>query len=267
MPDDASAKTQTSSPGAFFGRIATTYGSGRYFKIRQEAVIRAIAPELRSARTILDLGCGNGGYLAEFLQAASQATLIGADLSIEMLLEARRRCGNTPRLCRADQCALPFTANTFDLVFCSHVLIFSSDFDLTIREIARVLKPGGELVATLGAPGEMRGEVRKVLSPSQWDVLQNHAFARMQNIAGGVPPPERYYQAYNSAGLKPDERLAPFGLTGADVEEWIRFQALRLGSDDASRAAVEKVLSDSHEALANHKFEVVERMLIGRKPV
>jgi ubiquinone/menaquinone biosynthesis C-methylase UbiE len=251
-------------PGAYFGRIAETYGSGRFFGLRRDSVLKVLAPELQAARSILDMGCGNGGYLSEFAKMPQLAMVAGGDFSIEMLLQARSRCGPRPRLARADLGALPFKTGSFDLIFCSHVLLFASDLAVAIGEIARALKPGGALIATLGSPGEMTEYLRKIVSPAQWDDLQKHAFSRLHQMAGRNPTPERYQELFRNAGLATESRQASFHMGGADIEEWVKFQCVRL-EEGSDRAIVEALFTDIRPQLARQEFDVVERMLVGRK--
>ena len=75
----------------YFTRLARTYGDGRYYEVRRQAVVNAVADEIRKAPAILDLGCGDGNYLAEFAKIRGAHGLVGADLTFDMLREARER--------------------------------------------------------------------------------------------------------------------------------------------------------------------------------
>jgi ubiquinone/menaquinone biosynthesis C-methylase UbiE len=99
---------------------------------------------------ILDVGCGHGRSLSELASRASMGHVVGADPSALMVEIASQR--NRP-LIEADRIevalatveALPFADATFDKVLCVHVLYFWKDLDVSLREIARVVKPGGRL--------------------------------------------------------------------------------------------------------------------------
>jgi SAM-dependent methyltransferase len=111
------------------------------------AVMRAeqavMAPMIAAARPgrALDVGTGTGRYLA-VLAAAGAKTVVGADLSIDML---RRHEGRPARIC-ADARRLPFRGGSFDCVVSSLMLGDIETPAAWIGEIARLLAPGGHLV-------------------------------------------------------------------------------------------------------------------------
>ena len=93
-----------------------------------------------SSRRLLDLGTGTGAAAFSLARRFPQAQVIGADLSQEMLAEARRK--TPPDLAervhfeQADAARLPYGDASFDLVTLANMIPF---FD----ELARVLAPGG----------------------------------------------------------------------------------------------------------------------------
>jgi ubiquinone/menaquinone biosynthesis C-methylase UbiE len=92
---------------------------------------------------VLDNGCGNG-FLADVCRdLAPAARWVGIDISNGMLAKARR---HHPRLVRGDSTRLPFADQTFDTIFARSLLHHLPDPEAGVREMARVLKPGGELV-------------------------------------------------------------------------------------------------------------------------
>lgn len=99
---------------------------------------------------VLDLGCGHGRSLAELAARASAGDVVGADPSELMVEIASRRNralikANRVEIVPASVESLPFPDDCFDKVLCVHVLYFWKDLDASMREIARVLKPGGRL--------------------------------------------------------------------------------------------------------------------------
>ena len=102
-----------------------------------------------SKSRILEMGCGSGGVLAQFLEfGASPGNLFGVDLLFERLAEAHHRLPGSP-LINADGQCLPFSSRSFDLVM--QFTALSSVLDANIREVIcrdmlRVLKPGGLLL-------------------------------------------------------------------------------------------------------------------------
>lgn len=92
---------------------------------------------------ILDLGCAAGGGIPEF--RARDFSVVGMDISSHMLRFARGRFANdqSVHFCRADADHLPFSSQSMDHVVCLGVFEFLSDYNAAVREIQRVLRPGG----------------------------------------------------------------------------------------------------------------------------
>ena len=88
---------------------------------------------------ILDNGCGIG-LLYEKIKSGN---VVGLDLSSEMLRHARKF---SDQLVLGNSQQLPFKDKSFDLVFCRSLLHHLPNPGLAVKEISRVLKPGGELV-------------------------------------------------------------------------------------------------------------------------
>jgi SAM-dependent methyltransferase len=93
---------------------------------------------------VLEVGCG-WGELAEWVARETGATLVAVDLSPRMVELARER-GIDASV--ADVQALPFPDGTFDVVVAAWMLYHVPDLDRGVREIARVLRPGGTFVAS-----------------------------------------------------------------------------------------------------------------------
>jgi SAM-dependent methyltransferase len=89
---------------------------------------------------VLDVGCGNGEYLRAL--AARQARAAGCDLSPGML-----RVAGHPAVACASVTALPVRDAAFDVVLAVHMLYHVPDREAAVRELRRVLAPGGRCVA------------------------------------------------------------------------------------------------------------------------
>lgn len=106
--------------------------------------------ELNGVKSILDIGCGKGDDLYRIGQLVGDTVhLVGIDSSERAINAARDRVGDDARfqlvLSDASQ-GLPFSDSEFDLVFSQNFLECVSDKDSLIREVHRVLKPGGQVV-------------------------------------------------------------------------------------------------------------------------
>jgi SAM-dependent methyltransferase len=112
---------------------------------------RLIRPEgfdVRGCRRILDAACGNGRYSRFLLRHADpDAHITAFDLSPNMLRRARRRlASDRVTFAVADLTRLPYTDGAFDAVVCGWVLEHLPDPRLGLRELARVLAPGGRML-------------------------------------------------------------------------------------------------------------------------
>lgn len=116
---------------------------------------RAIARTApRPGETLLDLACGTGTG-ARTAQAALGAggLVVGADLDTAMLHVAQQTHGGVHWL-RASALQLPLPDAVFDAVLCLQGLQFMGDAGRALKEVMRVLRPGGRLVATAWGPLE-----------------------------------------------------------------------------------------------------------------
>jgi ubiquinone/menaquinone biosynthesis C-methylase UbiE len=111
-------------------------------------LIRPGGFDVRGCKRILDAGCGNGRYSRFLLRRADpDAVITGFDLSLRMLDRARRRL-HTDRVSHAmaDLTRLPYADGHFDAIVCGWVLEHLPDPRPGLRELARVLRPGGKLL-------------------------------------------------------------------------------------------------------------------------
>ncbi|HEX3512683.1 MAG TPA: class I SAM-dependent methyltransferase, partial [Trebonia sp.] len=135
--------------------------------------------------TIVDVGCGNGMYLAELARRGFAGRVLGLDLSLGMLAVARHRlsgigpaadvgaqenstgpAGPVVGLANADATALPLRDGVAGLAFAAHMLYHVPDPADALRELRRVTRPGGRVVIVLNGAGHLR-QLRAVVAAAR----------------------------------------------------------------------------------------------------
>jgi ubiquinone/menaquinone biosynthesis C-methylase UbiE len=131
-----------------YGELAGEYDArwAGYVRGSVERVLRDL--RLAPGEVLLDVGCGTGVLLEGALRGEPEARGCGVDLSAEMLGVARRRLRGRAGLVRADAEVLPFRDAAFDAVASSSALHYWPTPERALREMARVLRPGGRLALT-----------------------------------------------------------------------------------------------------------------------
>lgn len=99
---------------------------------------------LAQARRVLEVGCGTG-VIANEVAGLGPAT-IGLDIDPAMLAAARHYAPGV-HLLQGDAHALPFADGTFDVVLCHYLLLWLADPARAVQEMARVVRPGGAILA------------------------------------------------------------------------------------------------------------------------
>lgn len=108
---------------------------------------------LTQGMNILDVGCGAGKQCYSYLAHLSgKASITGTDVSDELLSKAEdenSQLGNRVTFQKMDfNQTFTFQDETFDLASCSFAIYYAEDIPFTIKEMHRVLKPGGFLFTT-----------------------------------------------------------------------------------------------------------------------
>jgi len=121
-----------------------SFGQNRRWRATMVDAVAAMDPP---PRRVLDVATGTGG-VALMLSERTRASIIGVDLTEQMLRRGRERIiqrGKADRigllLARGEQ--LPFADSTFDALTFTYLLRYVADPAATIRELARVVRPGG----------------------------------------------------------------------------------------------------------------------------
>ena len=143
---------------------------------------------LRDGMNILEVGCGDG-TLWKGLNIPEKISLTLTDISEGMIRDVRKVFGEDRKYLRLLSCdcqAVPFEDNTFDLVVANHVLFYCGDVEKACREIYRVLKPGGRVIAATYGKHHMEEINRLVLGFDERIVLSSQClYERFGKENGG----------------------------------------------------------------------------------
>jgi ubiquinone/menaquinone biosynthesis C-methylase UbiE len=101
------------------------------------------ATGIQPGNRVLEIGCGPGFFSPELASVCSPGLLVALDLQSDMLVLARGRLASTGAVVSADALTLPFPAECFDTVFVATMLGEVPDAEGAVRELRRVLVPGG----------------------------------------------------------------------------------------------------------------------------
>jgi demethylmenaquinone methyltransferase/2-methoxy-6-polyprenyl-1,4-benzoquinol methylase len=129
--------------------IAALFSFGQDPRWRR-AMVRALDPSAED--TVLDVATGTG-MVADALVQRSGCSVVALDQSEPMLARARRRVARSAKLrdrvtvVRGEAESLPFADGQFDALTFTYLLRYVDDPGATMRELARVVKPGGRIAS------------------------------------------------------------------------------------------------------------------------
>ncbi len=157
----------------FYGPSAEAGPEGRFRD--------AIEAWFRRGDRVLDAGCGSGRLFTYELRGRA-SLIVGVDVDPEVAANP-----NVDAPVRGDLAALPFADAAFDLVICKHVLEHLERPEEPIRELARVLRPGGRLLILTPDRFHYVSLLASVLPPSAQRLV-----ARGRGLAGREVHRTRY---------------------------------------------------------------------------
>jgi demethylmenaquinone methyltransferase/2-methoxy-6-polyprenyl-1,4-benzoquinol methylase len=227
MAEAVSARTLFAPLGPTYDRYAALLSLGQDPRWRRFLVSRV---DVRPEQTVLDVATGTGAVARELL-AQKRCRVVGVDQSPEMLAEAGRRLDGGVELVQASAEQLPFEDASFDALTFTYLLRYVDDPPSTLRELARVVRPGGTIASLeFGVP---HGALRPL-----WEAyvriglpLAGRAIGPGWRRVGGFLgdsirdfyrrwPEERLLGAWGDAGME-DVRSRPLSL-GGGVVTWGR---------------------------------------------
>lgn len=170
----------------------------------------------RSDAKVLDLCCGTGDMAFALWRQArrTQVRIVGADFSHAMLRCAGQKSHASPlRWVEADALQLPFPDASFDLVTSAFGFRNLVDYDAGLREIVRLLKPGGECgLLDFGEPKGLLGKAYRVYF--------RHVLPRIGTLISGVKGPYSYLPVSVERFPQPEEMLTRMRFSGFIEAGW-----------------------------------------------
>ncbi len=219
---------------------------------------------LQVGAKVLDVGCGTGASVLPAAQTVGKAgAVVGIDLSSRLLERARAKALTAGldniEFRRADMTALEYPNGSFDAVVSVFSIFFVPDMEGLVRELWRMVRPGGKLAVTTWGPrifepaysrwliavGKERPDLVTAFNP--WDRITDVVSVRKLLEDGGV----------RDAAVIPEESVQP--LRSAN-DWWIIAlgSGLRWTIDQMGPEAAIRVKQDNVDWLTEKKIDRVE---------
>lgn len=181
--------------------LEALWGEGHLSPGGAEEVGRVLEGVDLAGKTVLDLGCGTGGNTTLLAERYGAGRVVGVDIEASLVARAAERAmtrglGHRVEFRRVEPGPLPFGLASFDVVFSKDAIIHVADKEALFRDLHRVLRPGGWLLASdwlIAHDGEPSPAMRHYLA--------------MEGLGFAMASPARYARALAAAGFL-DIRLA-----------------------------------------------------------
>lgn len=152
----------------------SAYNTGRHLSARQSIyqwqtprydLPGIVVEQLRGTRgTVVDVGCGNGKFIERLRRDRPEMRLLGLDVALGIL-------AGVPRpVAVADAAQLPLASTSVDGALALHMLYHVEDIPTAIKELARVVKPGGVVIASTNSARD-KAELDHLWERAAGDVL------------------------------------------------------------------------------------------------
>lgn len=135
--------------------------SAYYHKYWIDILLEYVPKDKSEGLKILDYGCGSGMVMKHVIYNINSSLVVGIDISKEMLKIARKR--NAGELVLGNVMSCGFKEECFDIIISRGVLYLLNNLEEAIKEINRILKPGGILVISEPNENLILDLIRKVL--------------------------------------------------------------------------------------------------------
>ena len=136
--------SQCARPEGFLGRVMLRFMNFGHAPLTNWGLSLV---EIHDGWTMLDIGCGGGATLKRLLKRSKGAQVYGIDISEESVAKARKVNANVLDrqvfVTQGSAEKLPYEDNKFDLVTAVETVYFWPDLPNCLKEVRRVVKPGG----------------------------------------------------------------------------------------------------------------------------
>jgi ubiquinone/menaquinone biosynthesis C-methylase UbiE len=210
--------------------------------------LRKYAPDFRvEGARVLDVGCGDAGALIAFAEKGAQCAGIECfDTSLERGRLRAADHGVEVDLRKGVAESIPFPDASFDLVMLDNVLEHVTDRPGTLREVRRVLKPGGLLYMVTPKPFslyslwndphyDLAGLVLMPRSMQIWYFEKIRGGGKGTYDVGVIPTRWRIRRLLDDAG---------FRITVSPRELWINYLRDRVSRPEEVRAGIKRKMSE-----------------------
>ncbi|TQE98975.1 MAG: class I SAM-dependent methyltransferase [Spiribacter salinus] len=224
----------------YYARESLTPAAQRRFRAQRDTLLRLLAPPADTPLNVLDLGCGPG--TSTMLWADAGHRPLGVDINEKLLRLAAQRGdehGKGAQFLIASAHELPLPDGHFDVCVAPELLEHVPDWEGCVREIARVLKPGGiAFLSTTNVLCPKQDEFRLPLFSWYPAALKRHYIRQAQTVR---PELANYatYPAVNWFTFYSLRRaLRRYGFS----EFWSRYDIIPLRTDSRLKSAVARLL-------------------------
>jgi phosphoethanolamine N-methyltransferase len=229
------------------GMLDIIWGEGWLSPGGPDEVARLVDGIDFAGKSVLDIGSGSGGIDCLLAERFKAGHITGIDVEDTVIATARKRAearGLTDRIdfIKVAPGPLPFPDASFDIVFSKDSIIHIPDKHALMREVFRVLRPGGRLVASdwlIGHEGEPSAEMA--------------AYIKSEGLDFGMASPGRYRDAMRAAGFT-DIRLV-------NRNPWYR-QVARQELAAMQGALYDRAVERLGKAFVDHNIEIWQNMIV-----